>query len=170
MSNPVVVDLFVEDSAHEEFLKAMLNRLAHEEGKPLTVRVRSARGGHGRALTELSLYQKSVLKASGDMTIPDLLVIAIDANCKQLNLATKEIDAKVDTQFSRGAPLSPVLIHTLNAGTSPIRSHLCTWLVPVLSQERRNVCGTTTRGSYPSPLWMEDTHLLLEVSSLHKRS
>lgn len=81
MNSPVVVDLFVEDHAHEEFLKAMLHRLAREEGKTIMVRVRSARGGHGRVLSEFSLYQKSVLKAPGDMTMPDLLVIAIDANC-----------------------------------------------------------------------------------------
>lgn len=99
MSNPVIVDLFVEDRAHEEFLKAMLIRLAREREKPVTLRVRSARGGHGRAMEELSLYQKSVLKKLGGMTIPDLLVVAIDANCMSFNKSRKDIEEKIDARF-----------------------------------------------------------------------
>ncbi len=98
--NRPVLDLFVEDRAHEEFLKAMLNRIAQKEGKAVIVRVRSARGGHGRVLTELSVYQKSVLKAPSEMKMPDLLFIAIDANCKRLNKARKEIQAKIETPFN----------------------------------------------------------------------
>lgn len=37
MSSLVVVDLFVEDCAHEEFLKAMPQRLAREAEKPISV-------------------------------------------------------------------------------------------------------------------------------------
>jgi hypothetical protein len=99
MSSPVVVDLFVEDRAHEEFLKAMLVRLAHEREKEVTVRVRSARGGHGRALEELSLYQKSALKLLSGRTVPDLLVVAIDANCASFNKSRKDIEEKIDPPF-----------------------------------------------------------------------
>lgn len=99
MNSPPVADLFVEDRAHEEFLKAMLTRISKEEGRMITVRIRSARGGHGRALKEFSLYQKSVLKASSDMGMPDLLFVAIDANCKRLNSARKEIEAHIDPPF-----------------------------------------------------------------------
>ena len=53
MSSPLTVDLFAEDRAHEEFLKAMLARIATEQARKLTVRVRSARGGHPRVLEEL---------------------------------------------------------------------------------------------------------------------
>ncbi|MFQ6006797.1 MAG: DUF4276 family protein [Woeseia sp.] len=99
MNNFTLVDLFVEDQAHEEFLKAMISRIAEEEQKGIRIRVRSARGGHGRVLHELSLYQKSVLKAPSEMTIPDLVVVAIDANCKRWNAARKEIDGKVVETF-----------------------------------------------------------------------
>jgi len=99
MSSPVAIDLFVEDRAHEEFLKAMLSRIAKQEGKLITVRIRSARGGHGRALTELSLYQKSVLKATATMGMPDLIFIAIDANCKRWNMARKNIEANIEVPF-----------------------------------------------------------------------
>lgn len=99
MSNAMVVDLFVEDRAHEEFLKAMINRLALEENKPVTLRIRSARGGHGRVLTEFSLYQRGVKGGIAGMTIPDLLIVAVDANCKRLSAARKEIAEKIEPSF-----------------------------------------------------------------------
>ena len=99
MNSLTLVDLFVEDQAHEEFLKAMLGRIADEEQKKIRIRVRSARGGHGRALEELSLYQKSVQKAPYEMTMPDIVFVAIDANCKRWNTARKEIEGKVEDTF-----------------------------------------------------------------------
>jgi hypothetical protein len=99
MSSSIVIDLFVEDRAHEEFFLAMLDRLAFEEKREVTLRVRSARGGHGRALTEFTLYQESVLKGFAGMTVPDILVIAIDANCKPFIAARNEIEAKVNLQL-----------------------------------------------------------------------
>jgi hypothetical protein len=99
MNKGIRVDLFVEDRAHEEFLLAMLDRIAVEEGKKINVNVRSARGGHGQVLTEFSLYQKSVLKGLAGMNIPDLLVVAIDANCKSFNNAKKEIEAEIQVSY-----------------------------------------------------------------------
>lgn len=99
MTDLTVVDLFVEDQAHEEFLRAMISRVAKEEHKTIRIRVRSARGGHGRALEELALYQKSVLKARYEMTMPDLVFVAIDANCNRWNVARKEIEGKVEDTF-----------------------------------------------------------------------
>jgi hypothetical protein len=86
----LIVDLFVEDRAHEEFLKALIGRLAQEERQQVTLHPRAARGGHGRALTELDNYRRLVEK--GIVSIPDLYVIAIDANCSSLNAARKEIE------------------------------------------------------------------------------
>jgi len=100
MSSPLTVDLFVEDRAHEEFLRAMVNRIAAEQERNLTVRVRSARGGHPRVLEELSLYQKSVLKAPESLPMPDLLFIAIDANCKRWSRARQEIQGTIQSQFA----------------------------------------------------------------------
>ena len=61
MSDEATIDLFAEDRAHEEFLKAVIYRLAREENKRVRIRFRSARGGHGKALSELRFYQKAVL-------------------------------------------------------------------------------------------------------------
>lgn len=81
MSDPLVVDIFVEDRAHEEFVKALLARLAREEDIEAWPRVRSATGGHGRAIAEFKLYQR-VTAQSGASNIPaDLVIVAIDGNC-----------------------------------------------------------------------------------------
>ncbi len=100
MSSPFTVDLFVEDRAHEEFLKAMLKRIATEQERSLSVRVRSARGGHPRVLEELSLYQKSVLKAPENLSMPDLLFITIDANCESWNRAKRKIQETIQSPFT----------------------------------------------------------------------
>jgi hypothetical protein len=83
------IDLFAEDRAHEEFLKAMIGRLSNEEARPILLHFRVARGGHGRVLDELDNYRRLVEK--GAISTPDLCVVAIDANCRRLNDARKEI-------------------------------------------------------------------------------
>jgi hypothetical protein len=105
MSN-VAVDLFVEDRAHEEFISRMLQRLARENEQPITTRIRAARGGHGRVLQELTLYQQLVAKSVSGSTMPDLLVVAIDANCKSFSAATREIADNLDAAFRDRAVLA----------------------------------------------------------------
>jgi hypothetical protein len=99
MAKPLVVDLFVEDYAHEAFLSAMLRRLALAEGKEIVLRPRSAQGGHGRALTELGLYQRMIQKGQVGLGLPDLLVVGIDANCQSLTKARKAVEAKLEPPF-----------------------------------------------------------------------
>jgi len=43
MNDALIVDLFVEDRAHEAFLKPLVERLAQEDGVVAKVRVRSAK-------------------------------------------------------------------------------------------------------------------------------
>lgn len=92
----VTADLFVEDRAHEEFLKNLLLRLAEEEEVSLVIQIRSARGGHSKALDELSLYQRALLSGVGGLAVPDLLVVAIDANCNSFATARREIEERID--------------------------------------------------------------------------
>lgn len=77
----LVMDLFVEDRAHEEFLKPLLARIAREERMTVWARVRSATGGHGRAIAEFKLYQRVVARSSLSSVAADLVVVAIDGNC-----------------------------------------------------------------------------------------
>ena len=100
MSSPVLVDIFAEDRAHEAFLVPMLRRIAQEEKVVVTPRVRSGRGGHGRAVTELKLYQDLVQKGAAGTTSPDLLIVGIDGNCSTFARAKKAIVAATHAPFS----------------------------------------------------------------------
>jgi hypothetical protein len=98
MINPLRVDLFVEDRAHEAWFKPLLERLAKDSDKKITVHVRSARGGHARAIAELKLYQQSLLKVGG-LKMPDILVVAIDANCKSFADAQQVVNGALQADF-----------------------------------------------------------------------
>lgn len=91
MNKRLVVDLFVEDRAHEELLLPLVARVAAEERVDVDVRVRSARGGHGRALAEFKLYQRLVDRGAAAAARPDLLGLGIDGNCTTFVKKRKEI-------------------------------------------------------------------------------
>ena len=91
MSDPLVVDLFVEDRAHEVFVGALANRVAREEQVTLSVQSRSARGGHPRALKEFGTYQALVEKGALANRAPDLVVVVIDGNCATSRKKREEI-------------------------------------------------------------------------------
>ncbi len=97
MSDTLIAELFGEDAAHEAFLVPFVKRLAVEEGTLLEPRVRSAVGGHARALHELNLFQKLVL--SGRSRMPDLIVVCIDANCSKYDRARKDVADCLDSSL-----------------------------------------------------------------------
>jgi len=76
------VDLFAEDQAHELFASSLVRRIFGNANVPFRLNVRSAVGGHGRAVSELRTYQRALLKGAVGLERPDLLVVMIDANCK----------------------------------------------------------------------------------------
>lgn len=100
MNNCVIIDLFVEDKAHEEFVRALIQRIATQEGKEVNIRIASATGGHGKALAELDVYQTSrrILSSAID-GLPDILVIAIDANCSKYSNMKNQILAHLSIPF-----------------------------------------------------------------------
>ena len=81
MNERVVVDLFVEDRAHEELLKPLVVRVAQEEEIEVQVRVRAARGGRARVIKEYRLYQDVAELGSSHLGRTDFLVVGIDGNC-----------------------------------------------------------------------------------------
>lgn len=97
MNEALVVDLFVEDRAHEEFLKPLLLRIANEEKVAVEVRVRSARGGHARAIEEFRLFQRLIQK--GAEAAPDFVVVGIDGNCVTFARKRDEIRDATDAAF-----------------------------------------------------------------------
>ena len=82
--------LFVEDFGHDEILRAVISRLAHEYGIEVSITSRSATGGHGRVLSELEQYVGRMQQEPG--SIPDLLVVATDANCNKYSRRKKTIN------------------------------------------------------------------------------
>lgn len=100
MSSLLMVDLFVEDRAHEEFLKPLVARIADEEEAEIAVRIRSARGGHGRAVEDFKLYQTLVEKGAAGPTHPDLLIVGIDGNCTTFAKKRAEIQSAARATFS----------------------------------------------------------------------
>ena len=84
------ISLFVEDTGHREFLNAILSKFARQYRLDFTIKFESARGGHGKAITELKLYIRD-LERNGK-SIPDLLIAATDGNCKGYLARKQEID------------------------------------------------------------------------------
>jgi hypothetical protein len=99
MSEPIVIDLFAEDLAHQELLSPLVERVAQAEGKRVRLHVRSARGGHGVALTEFKRHQDALLKGMGG-GVPDLVIAAIDANCSRVTAARQRVLRAVRPQFA----------------------------------------------------------------------
>ena len=99
MAEPrLLVDLYCEDRGHEEFSRALIQRLAGEEQTPIRLRTQNSVGGHGRAVTEFRLWQRKVVKGLSER-VPDLLVLVIDGNCKDWGSAHKELRAVVDSSL-----------------------------------------------------------------------
>lgn len=83
--------LFVEDYAHKQFLGALLQRLADENGAAIRLDWRNTRRGHGAVVKEFKQYLRDVQKQGGEQ--PNLIVAATDANCKGLRERTNALSS-----------------------------------------------------------------------------
>ena len=81
--------LFVEDFAHREVIGALVRRLVAELGLEVRLEWRSARHGYGRVVSEFKEYLRDLGRQR--VPVPDLIVVATDANCRGLNERTREI-------------------------------------------------------------------------------
>lgn len=86
--------LFVEDYAHKAFLAALLQRLAAEYGIGIRLDWRNARRGHGAVVGELKQFLRDLQR--GQERLPDLLVVATDANCKGLMERLRQVTGVTD--------------------------------------------------------------------------
>jgi hypothetical protein len=93
------VAVFAEDRGHEEFLGAVIERIATEIGLDVEMRVQSARGGHGRALRELKLFQRVLLGSLSGVPLPALIVIGIDSNCQSVAAMRQSIQDILDQRL-----------------------------------------------------------------------
>ncbi len=77
------INLFVEDVAHEDFLTALIQRLADAYNVEISIKPSSVRGGHGTVITELKQYLRDLQHYKEDL--PDLVIVGTDSNCKGLS-------------------------------------------------------------------------------------
>ena len=96
--------MFVEDDAQETFLKRLVERLSAEAGVNLKMRVRSAHGGAGFALSQLKSYVAN-WRADKERS-PAGLVVAVDANCHGYTKRRDQVD-------SRAGDLKHLVIHAI---------------------------------------------------------
>lgn len=85
--------LFVEDEAHEIFIKALTQRITNEMNVHATLQIRCSRGGIGKVLTTLGRYIKDIKQ--GAEPHPDLLIVCTDSNCKGFQERKKNIEREL---------------------------------------------------------------------------
>ena len=142
----VVVDIFCEDAAHELFLRALVGRLAREARETPRVNTRSARGGKGRSLGELKKYADTVKTTF--VTMPDVLVAAIDTNCDPWTKARDQILSTAGEALrDRTVPACPDPHVERWYLADPVSFHRVIGTKPVLP--RKPKCG---RGEYKAIL------------------
>ncbi|MFM7547345.1 MAG: DUF4276 family protein [Cyanobacteriota bacterium] len=84
---------------HETFARALILNMAREASLPQPgIHVRSARGGHGRAITELKAWLRQVATSRGNPA--DLLVVLIDANSEGWRNQRRAIEKEIDANAS----------------------------------------------------------------------
>jgi hypothetical protein len=100
MADQKRIAVFAEDRGHEEFLRAVIERRALEMSLEVEVRVQSARGGQGRVLNELRLFQEVLLNSMSGVPLPDLIVVGIDSNCEGLIVVRQQVRNALDPRLS----------------------------------------------------------------------
>jgi hypothetical protein len=94
MGRPIVA-CFVEDLATENYVGALIERLASEESTSVSVRFLSDRGG-GIVKPHFRAYQSAQEKGFLPGGRPDLLVLVADCDCRPRGTCRAELDALID--------------------------------------------------------------------------
>lgn len=84
------IAIFVEDFGHQKIIGSLVERLAQESNVEIQLNWRSARHGHGMVKQELKKYLQD-LQRQGDR-LPELIIVATDANCKGRNERIRELE------------------------------------------------------------------------------
>ncbi len=93
-ANKVSVAYFLEDTAHEQFIPPLVQRLAAESPTRVSIRefILSAYGG-SHVIRNFKCFLKDAERASN--TLPDIVVVCVDANSKGAAKRYKELDELV---------------------------------------------------------------------------
>lgn len=88
MTSPCRVVCFCEDVAQERFIRALVQRAAQQQQRPIRLQVLNA--SHGSAVWgELSQYLGELTQKL--IALPDVLVVVIDGNCQKPPTVRKRI-------------------------------------------------------------------------------
>ena len=90
------IAVFCEDTGHEMVLKPLVYKIV--QNRAYSIHVLSSRGGAARALGEFKKYLNDVERGHTTFN-PDIIIVAIDANCKTYSGKRKIIDQKVPERF-----------------------------------------------------------------------
>lgn len=92
MSRPWRVVCFFEDIAHERFITALIQRAAEEQ--KVTPQIKVVNATHGsKVWPEFRQYLRE-LKAEWE-TLPDVLVVVMDGNCRKAAQVRRDIEQEV---------------------------------------------------------------------------
>ena len=84
------ISLFVEDEAHEDFLTALVQRLADTYQVEVHLLPYSVRGGRGKVINALKRYQQELQLNQEEL--PHLIIVGIDGNCMRPPAREREIN------------------------------------------------------------------------------
>jgi len=84
------ITYFLEDRAQETFIRALVERVAREEGCEIESDVRSATRG-SQVLDQLKRFVDQATRQAGGVPAFDVLVAAIDGNCQTRAKKVREI-------------------------------------------------------------------------------
>ena len=97
--------LFVEDTVHEDFLVALVQRVAKAYDIEIKVKVSSVRGGHGMVIAELGQYQRDLQRNCEDL--PDLIIVGTDSNGRGFLQREKEVNQAISNLADRVISMIP---------------------------------------------------------------
>lgn len=99
------IALFVEDSAHQKVIGVLVQRLADGHRIPVRMNWVSSEGGHGRVIHTFRAYLHDLRRRNSPL--PDLIVVATDANCSGMNDRTRQISGEASAVE---VPLPPIVL------------------------------------------------------------
>ena len=99
------ISLFVEDIVHEDFLMALVQRVAKAYNVEINIKVSNVRGGHEDVIAELGQYQQDLQHNAEDL--PDLIIVGTDSNSKGFLKREKEINQAISSLADRVISMIP---------------------------------------------------------------
>lgn len=99
------VEVFVEDRAMSDIFRALVRRIAQDEGVSVDIRSRCARGGHGAVANELRLFQRAVAADQPGLSGAALLVAGRDADSEGHAAARKQLQSIIEGGAFMGVAL-----------------------------------------------------------------